>query len=161
MKRYISKNDEVELLEPVESMATVLSDRNRSLCIVVNPDLNRIGDEYFKVYNNSSKIKASKIARISFRNSRYIVHHINDGKDIWYLNSRERKMLMDCLCSVVSSEDSRLTIYQLAIVAFNRERFDMNKTDSLNNTVDNPNPEFPNALPIDLPMPDYNNLTMK
>lgn len=139
--------------EPICDMATVKVDRPHNVRLSVNPDINRKGDEYFKFYNSYKKNGEEKVARILFRKSGYVFH--NDGNDAWLLNSSDKKLLMSILESnVVSMTGRNVTVFQYAIIQFNRERFGMEEEDTLSNDFT----EFPDALPIDLEMPDYTTL---
>lgn len=137
-------------VEPICDMATVKVDRTHNVRISVNPDINRKGDEYFKFYNSFTSKKDEKVARILFRRSDYVFH--NGGKDAWVLNSSEKKLLMDLLTSTVTSMTGRkVTLFQYAILQYNRERFGMEEEDTFSNDFT----EFSEALPINLVMPDY------
>lgn len=46
--------------------------RGFSMTISVNHNKNRIGDEYFKIYNSESVLKADKVIRILFRKPEYV-----------------------------------------------------------------------------------------
>ena len=61
---------------------------------------NFIKDPYFKRYDNTNVKQATKVARIKIKESKYIYH--NDGKDIWVLNSKERKQLIKTLEKPIS-----------------------------------------------------------
>lgn len=94
MKRYIRNDQSIEELEPIVSMAKVGVDDVGKTVYYVNPDLNRIGDPYFKVYDNISHTKATHIARISFLEPRYVSHRDEAGKQPWKLNSSEKKKMV-------------------------------------------------------------------
>ena len=61
------------------------------MCISVDPSPNEnYGNaEYFKVYNHIHPDKATKIARIKFRECGYVIHCNNGGKKNWELNLKE------------------------------------------------------------------------
>lgn len=140
-------------VEYLDEMATVVIDQ-RGYLIAVNPDQKRKGDEYFKIYNSTSISKASKMIRVSFRKPKYVIHY-KDSQDFWKFNSKEKKILIDILTSkskMRKPDGGYYTNWEFAILAFNNEiGYDYEKTEE--NTVDNL--KYPDALPIDLPMPDY------
>lgn len=88
--------------EILTEFATVYRERNFNMCIAVNPDRKRNlkGMEYFKLYNSADPTKATKIARIKFREADYVIHRNNGGKKNWILNSRERRQLVEMLNSL-------------------------------------------------------------
>ena len=87
--------------EILTEFATVQRDNRFNMCVAVNPDRKRNlkNSEYFKVYNHIDPTKATKIARIKFRECEYVIHNNNGGKKNWKLNSKERKQLMKILIS--------------------------------------------------------------
>lgn len=87
--------------EILTEFATVQRDNRFNMCVAVNPDRKRNlkNTEYFKVYNHIDPTKATKIARIKFREYEYVIHNNNGGKKNWKLNSKERKQLMKILIS--------------------------------------------------------------
>lgn len=87
--------------EILTEFATVQRDNRFNMCVAVNPDRKRNlkNTEYFKVYNHIDPTKATKIARIKFRECEYVIHNNNGGKKNWKLNSKERKQLMKILIS--------------------------------------------------------------
>ena len=110
-------------------------DKSKNIRIQVNPDLKRIGDEYFKVLNSYTDSKATKMARILFRKAEYVMHRNSDGKDDWFLNSSERKLLCEILNSktkhtffhrpTTKGEKPKLikmTVFQYSIAMFNSEK---------------------------------------
>ena len=150
------KNYMVE--ENLNEMSTIIMDTHNSMLIQVNPDRGRMGLEYFKVYNSSSEKSAKKIARIQFRKPEYVLHTMNRGKKNWTLNASEKKTLIEILSrlSNMVGNGRILTNWEKAIVQFNLEK-GLSEEETLNNFNDNPiHPDF---LPIDLPMPEYSNLS--
>ena len=141
--------------ERLDEMSTIVMDKKNSVLVQVNPDMGRMGLEYFKFFNSFSEGKATRIARISFRDPRYVIHHNNRGKDNWILNSKEKRMLVALLqqkSDMINCEGNVLTNWEKSIVQFNLEK-GLPKEDTEENFVNNP--KYPNYLPIDLPMPDY------
>ncbi len=129
----------IEAGEILTEFVTIYRERNFNMCIAVNPDRKRNlkGMEYFKLYNSADPTKATKIARIKFREADYVIHRNNGGKKNWILNSRERRQLEKMLNSPSSdafSGGSR--VWDEMIYHFNNEA-------------------GIKALPENLPIPDY------
>ena len=55
------------LSEYLYEMATVYRSTEYGISVAVNPDSGRVGDPYFKFYNNVSFNKATKVVRIMFK----------------------------------------------------------------------------------------------
>jgi hypothetical protein len=81
--------------EYLEEMSTIYKSKEYGIGVSVNPDSKRSGNPYFKFYNSSDYLSATKIIRIMFNKPDYIIH--NNGKELWKLNSKEKKLLMDVL----------------------------------------------------------------
>lgn len=138
-----------------DAMATVYRDTKGRFSIAVNPDPDKIGDEYFILSNSSSVRTASKAARISFKAAKYIHHTNSDGKGDWILNSKEKKYLVKALQKQAKMPYAQYTNWQKAILLFNEEKhLDQDKT--LKNLL--PKPKYKNYLPFNLEMPDYTKL---
>ena len=82
-------------------------------------------------------IDSAKVARISFYESKYIIHYKNSNKNLT-LSSKQKKILMELL---KSEEDGEL-IWIKMITEFNRFL--------------GPNSKY--LLPLNLPIPDYTKL---
>lgn len=128
--------------EILTEFATIYRERNFNMCIAVNPDRKRNlkGMEYFKLYNSTDPTRATKIARIKFRQADYVIHKNNGGKKNWILNAKERRQLVKMLnfpSSYVFSGGDR--VWDEMIYRFNNEA-------------------GIEALPKNLPIPNYNNL---
>lgn len=76
-----------EYLDEMAKIKTAGNFRNDfSILLVANPDKNRIGNPYFKVYNNIDYSKATKVARLSFIRPELITGHSErNGKKEWIL----------------------------------------------------------------------------
>ena len=97
-------------------------------------------DAYFKVFNNTDYKRASKITRVRFKSPTYVIH-LNQ---VWDLNSKERKMLINILNTRYTGgvyEDAS-TIWDALIRDFNGHV------------------KLQDRLPLDLKMPDYRKLRM-
>lgn len=108
--------------EILTEFATVQRDNKFNMCLAVNPDNKRNlkGMEYFKVYNHIDPTKATKIARIKFRECEYVIHHNNGRKENWKLNSKERKQLVQILTSP-SKNFPEKSVWDELIRNFNNE----------------------------------------
>lgn len=125
--------------EILTEFATVQRDNRFNMCVAVNPDRKRNlkNSEYFKVYNHIHPDKATKIARIKFRECGYVIHCNNGGKKNWELNLKERKQLMRILISPSKSFPNK-SVWEELIRNYNNEAgFD--------------------SLPKNLRIPDYVN----
>ena len=119
MKRYIKSVDDANELEPIVSMSRIGLDSKETMLYYVNPDTNRAGEPYFKVYDNISHNKATHIARISFLEPRYIRHRDEAGKQPWKLSSSEKKKMLNYLKG--SSGFFKMTFFQYAMYLWNNE----------------------------------------
>lgn len=169
MKRYIHTTKNLDGLEPIESMSKIGVDNSANMVYYVNPDLNRVGEPYFKVYDSISHPKATHIARISFLESRYIIHRDEAGKQPWKLNSSEKKKLVTYLNK--KSGLVRVTNWVYSMYLWNYEYgfFDNIEIDDTkySNVVEafadglydiDENIRHPSYLPSCLIMPDYTQL---
>ena len=147
-----------EYQEPLYEMATVGYDESLSIIVEVNPDSKRIGNEYFKVYDSSSKEKAKRVCRILFREPKYVNHRRGRGvtkrMSNWIMNSNERDALVKFL-NKPSDILHELTVWQAAIVLFNNEK-GLPRSKTMENFINDL--KYPEYLPIDLPIPDYTKL---
>ena len=83
-------------VEPLGEMATIFENVKPSILITVNPDPNRIGNPYFKVFNMGRLIpNETKVARLHFIDSAMEYHqdHYND----WILSSKDIKNIKTIL----------------------------------------------------------------
>lgn len=68
-------DEELLYEELMYEMANVRRDRdNDFMLMAINPDRNRVGEPYFKVYDAGNWRKATKVARLSFFDPRLIIH---------------------------------------------------------------------------------------
>ena len=151
LKESKQLKEEYLVEEYLEEMATVYIDRENNYLYQVNPDRSRKGLEYFKLYDSVNWPKAKQVARISFREPKYIIHRNTDGKENWFLNSKQKKALVKAL-TMKSIKYQGYNNYQTAIIDFNLEKgLEPDKTkENLVNDL-----KYPVYLPIDLPIPDY------
>lgn len=154
------------LYEPLEltAMSNVYYSKKDKITIQINPDRNRRGLPYFKVYNHYSYTIACKVARISMYSPAYIQHRSSDNKQNWYLNAKEKQTLVSCL--QLKPMLSSYTIWQKLIIAFNNEKFGIPEEDTISITKENiseykkslENEGYINLIDLlsfDLQMPDY------
>lgn len=140
----------------LDAIATIYRDAKGRFSIAVNPDPNRQGDEYFKLYNNAKKSAATKVARIMFRSAKYVYHNANQGKDNWILNTKEKKYIIKAFAKKNPAfYNGQYTYWQYAIAQFNLEKgLDYEKTfKNVGKKL-----KYPKYLPFDLKMPNYTKL---
>ena len=140
--------------EILDEMATIYKSKENRIMIAVNPDSGRIGCPYFKYLNDSNYLKAEKIVRILFKEADYVVH--NDGKDLWELNNREKKLLMDVL-QEQSKKYPKYTNWQAAKFDWNCEYLEemLQIDDYFNGNYDDIYASDSGYVPSDLEMPNY------
>ncbi len=151
-----------EELYPVylEEMSTITTDRvDGGMCIVVNRSEFRKGNPYFKVVNHNSFDKATKIARISFLDLKYIIHKNTDGKENWILNIKEKKQLVKLFnqkSTNIFRNGKRMSNWEKAIAQYNLENRLIGDVEEAEDKKLKDTRDFEtDPLPIDLPMPDY------
>lgn len=131
-------------------MSTVYKHSGKPYISINSSETKRKGNEYFKVYNTSNFITAKKCARIFFLKPE-ITYHKGDGKLAWLLTKNEMKKIVDILNSE-SHYDSSMTVFQFAILEFNREFYDV-PHDQTKQIFEYEGAGHP--LPINLEIPDY------
>lgn len=104
--------------EPFLEMATIAIDDD--LNINVNPEPDRLSIAYFKVFNAESFRKATKVARLHFKDSGMEYHKDRSGKQQWNLSSREVKRIVKLLKSNHTDYDG-YTNWQVACYLWNLE----------------------------------------
>ena len=167
MKRYIKSITDTTELEPIVSMSKVGLDSKENMLYYVNPDINRVGEPYFKVYDSISHKKATHIARISFLEPRYILHKDETGKQPWKLSSSEKKKMLNYLNK--SSGFFKMSFFQYAMYLWNNEYgfFDDKSLEEYENPMIayakgiydiEENIHHPSYLPSYLEIPDYTKL---
>ena len=137
-------------------MATVYTGVNVPIKIFVSYDEKRIGNQYFKVINAKRFESATKMARISFEEPKYIIHSKNYGKDIWFLDSHERRLLVSIL---ETKQKNGLTYGEEAIIQYNSECLGINRDNQYDMTAEQLRDLH--GLPLNTPMPDYTLLPQK
>lgn len=139
-------------------MSLVLDNIKPNLAIwVENPT--GYNNQYFKLYNSYSNVKADKVARISLLNAKYLNHRNEDGKENWILNNKEKKELIKILKDE-SEYENNITNWELTILTYNRDNFHISMGKYVTNNMSKE--EYENivsktkgALSLNLPMPDY------
>ena len=104
--------------EPFFEMATIAIDDN--LNINVNPEVDRLSIAYFKVFNAESFRKATKVARLHFKDNGMEYHQDRFGKQQWKLNFKEVKHIVKLLKSNHTDYDG-YTNWQVACYQWNLE----------------------------------------
>lgn len=152
--------------ELIEAMALTYFNRENNCSMCVNPDPNRVGNEYFKFCNNYSWSKATKLCRVSFRSPRYIVHTNSRKIEDWTLSKKEQKFMIRCLLEQ-SKKYKGHTVWQALIIDYNNERYAISVDETeritlafqkdlgLKSELSEYEKLMLIALPIDLPMPNY------
>lgn len=143
--------------EFLDEMATVYKSREYGILVAVNPDSNRSGNPYFKFYNADNYNKATKIIRVLFKKADYVVH--NDGKELWELNSKEKKLLIKVL-NEPSQYYPDITTWQAAKFDWDREYLEepLRLDRYLKGEYDEFYKDNPGYVSSYLEMPDYMNL---
>lgn len=137
--------------EMLLEFATVCTNTEEKMKIIVSYDENRVGEPYFKVFNSSSYTKATKIARISFLEPKYIVHNMNYGMENWILNSKEKQNLI----TMLTTEVDGISNWKFAILQYNLEN-NIQRDEQLK--LSNEDIIKRNGLPLNTPIPDYSKL---
>lgn len=82
--------------ETFTEMATVARDEERQLRIQINPDRDRIGNPYFKVFNTATpKKKVSRVARFHFKDED--MEYYNDNFLDWVISKNDIKQIKSFL----------------------------------------------------------------
>lgn len=139
--------------ESLCEFATVARDYTNNLTVAVNPDSRKKfgNSQYFKVYDSSEPKKASRILRIKFRTNEYIIHSNPKNLKTWNMNGDDIDNLISLLNSP-SKRDLGYSVWQSLIISFNYET-GLDKIDTIQNYYINP--KYPEYLPIDLKIPNY------
>lgn len=106
----------LEAQESLYAMSNVYTDIG-NITIQINPTEGRIGEPYFKVYNTDSVSTSNFVARISFDKSKYIIHKDDKGKQSWFMNSSQRKNLVDILTA------NDYSVWKKLISNWNKEKY--------------------------------------
>lgn len=147
-----------ETKESLYEMSLAFTDSLNKLAIWVE-NLTGYNNQYFKLYNNDSYVKATKVARISMLKPNYLVHKNDDGKENWILNNKEKRKLINLLHSK-NEEYVILSNWQVIIATYNRDNFHIPFVNLVmrNITFDDYNEKIKTikgAIPLNQPMPDY------
>lgn len=148
--------DEREV-EPIGEMATVFISEKPQLRILTNPDPDpdRIGDPYFKVFDTSNlKRSESKVIRLAFLEPK-IIYHKDKYKD-WNISNKDIKNIKNVLQSQ-HDDHPEYTIWQMAKWLWNHEYFGIvnTKRDAyMNGELDLEYGDHPSYVPSDTPIPE-------
>lgn len=148
------------LEEYLEEMATIYKSKEYGIMVAVNTDSNRKGTAYFKFFNSSDYKKATAVIRILFNKPDYVYH--KDGKQLWKLNSKEKKLLIKTL-KEESGHFSGYANWDIAKYDWNREYFEdpLNMEKYFNGDYDDIYKNEPSYVPSTLKMPDYTKLNVE
>ena len=86
---------DAHLGENLPEFTTVYRAEPEHFCFVINPD--RIGRNYFKLYNHRFPEEATKMARICFFDASYCKEGSLGKKTFWILNPEEKQQLLQIL----------------------------------------------------------------
>ena len=145
--------------EFLEEMATIYKSKEYGIGVSVNPDSHRIGNPYFKFYNNPKYASATKIIRIFFKQPGYTVH--KDGKKLWKLNGDQKKLLIKILREESEQYDG-YTNWDIAKYDWNCEYLEeqLNMKRYFNGEYDEIYSDNDGYVPSTLRMPDYSKLNV-
>ena len=100
----------------VYSMASIGVNTKPTFAVQVHPDSGRSGDPYMKLYDNKGFSSEGNKTRVSLLKPKYVVHN----NEVWTLNSKYRKALVDFLRSP-SKDFPRLTNWYAVKYYWNNE----------------------------------------
>lgn len=128
--------------------------------LVVDECNTYIGNPYFKIFNSSNRGNATEVARISFLEPKILVHK---GLPQMKITKSIAKLINDFLAAK-NKRNKHRTNWQEAIAYYNDYNGRVDNVDvdfdELTQEVIDKNPElFKYCLPIDLPIPDYTELS--
>lgn len=154
--KLVFEDDNIEVLE---EMATIYKSKEYGILVAVNPDSHRTGNPYFKFFNSHDFFKATKVIRILFNEPDYVVH--KDGKELWNLNSKDKKLLIKIL-NQKSKHYPSYTNWQVSKFDWNSEYLEemLNIDEYYNGEYDDIYKDDPGYIPSTLEMPDYMNLVI-
>ncbi len=149
-EEYLSRD-----IEPIGEMATVVTSKKPALRIQVNPDRNRIGNPYFKVYDSSSFTKGTKVARLHFLDTGMEYHQ--DEFDDWMLSEKDIKLIKELLNELHPREHD-YTNWQMSKWLWNMEYMTSLPYDGIDDYFDGKfDDEFkdhPSYVPSNTPIPE-------
>lgn len=146
-------------VEPIGEMATILKDKSYNLTIQVNPDKNRKGVPYFKVFNHAKVTpNETSVARLHFLDSGMEFH--KDSFKDWIPTNKDIEIIHDVMNQKYKHTDK--TIWQMTCMKWNYEydNFYSSKVfdeDEYFDGIYDNDPDFckhPSYVPSDTPIPD-------
>ena len=154
--------EEFEFIECLNEMTSVRPKgglNKLGILLAVNPDDDRDGDPYFKMYDKESWTSASKVWRIRFDRPEFIKKHKGKIPAATTMNSSDKKILLEYLN--LSSKDFDGTVWDELKYRWNIEKglmdqFGFNEykqgiADKFYSKKDTKN----NYIPFSLNMPNY------
>lgn len=150
----------IELIheEFLDEMATIYKSKEYGIGVSVNPDSHRSGS-YFKFYNNPDYRRATKLIRITFKRIDYLIHP--DSKELWKLNSKDKKLLIKILKQESGQHDG-YSNWDIAKYDWNCEYLEeqLNMKKYFDGYYDEMYADNPGYVPSTLKMPDYSKLNV-
>lgn len=147
-----------EILFEMASVRPKEGNTKFGVLLAVNPDLNKIGDCYFKMYNSNSYITATGVWRICFSEPKLIKEHSGKIKSLSTINLKYKKILIEYLNS--PGAYSGRTVWDSLKWNWNNEHdlcFEGYEP-YFNGQLDEQNKNNKNYLPSTLEIPNYNEL---
>lgn len=138
--------------EPLVEMATVAIDRSLQLRIQVNPDRNRRGAPYFKVFDAAKDIPGeTRVARLHFLDSGMEYH--KDSYLDWRLTNKDVRRIQKFLQQPY--KNTEYTVWQMTCFLWNQEfRFSDFEDEYFNGEDEAANKSHPSYVPFDTKMPN-------
>ena len=133
-----------------------------NILTAVNPDVNRKGDAYFKVYDSNSIDSAETVWRIYFNRPEFVKEHTGFIKASTEMKKKTKKDLINHL-KLKCKENTKYTVWDALKFHWNDENgfcLDFNFDDFMNGLVDKYYIENKLVFPVsyikyNLDMPDY------
>lgn len=152
------ENISIEASETLFEIATVFPKNNEkySIVLAINPDVNRLGDPYFKMYDGKLFSKAEHVTRIKFKSPEIVKEHAGIIKSKTKLNNQEIKELILYL-NDLNRTFRKYTNWDVLKYLWNTERgFNVGDIDDYTSGVfDDEFKNNPSYLESVLKMPDY------
>ena len=152
VQKLLEQIDDIINPIPLYEMSSGWFDKKENRCAwVENPG--NPNNQYFKYGNDIGINKATKVARISLLEPKYLYHR--DKAYIWALTNKEINNLINILKSP-SDKHKGLTKWQDLLITYNEDNFYILPEDTINNNINYK--ECPKAFNINTKMPDYTKL---
>ena len=145
--------DYIEQDEYLTEMATIGTDRKHNLRVQVNPDRNRSGNPYFKVFNTAIiKSGESKVARFHFKDSGMEYH--KDKYLDWNITNNDIKFIKEFMTKP-HKDFTEYSNWQMTCYLWNYEYgFDIDRIEYFNGEYDEIYLNDASYIPSTTEMPD-------